>query len=52
MTYILVDVETEGPIPADYSMICFGAIIVDGEKQFILMIPSMMSGEMQKHCFI
>ena len=29
MTYILVDVETDGPIPADYSMICFGAIIVD-----------------------
>jgi DNA polymerase III alpha subunit (gram-positive type) len=29
MTYIMVDVETDGPIPADYSMICFGAIIVD-----------------------
>jgi len=29
MTYILVDVETDGPIPADYSMTCFGAIIVD-----------------------
>src|SRR5215208_944906 len=31
MTYIMVDVETDGPIPADYSMICFGAIIVDQE---------------------
>jgi DNA polymerase III alpha subunit (gram-positive type) len=29
MTYIMVDVETDGPIPADYSMICFAAIVVD-----------------------
>src|SRR5687767_14618701 len=29
MMYIMVDVETDGPIPADYSMICFGAIVVD-----------------------
>jgi DNA polymerase III epsilon subunit-like protein len=29
MSYIMVDVETDGPIPADYSMICFGAIVVD-----------------------
>lgn len=29
MVYIMVDVETDGPIPADYSMICFGAVIVD-----------------------
>ena len=29
MTYIMVDVEADGPIPADYSMICFGAVIVD-----------------------
>ncbi len=28
MTYIMVDVETDGPIPADFSMICFGAVIV------------------------
>jgi len=25
----MVDVESDGPIPADYSMICFGAIIVE-----------------------
>ncbi len=25
----MVDIETDGPIPGDYSMICFGAIIVD-----------------------
>jgi hypothetical protein len=31
MTYIMVDVESDGPIPADYSMICFGAIVVDDE---------------------
>ena len=29
MTYITVDVEADGPIPSDYSMICFGAIIVE-----------------------
>jgi DNA polymerase III alpha subunit (gram-positive type) len=31
MTYIMVDVESDGPIPADYSMICFGAMIVDAQ---------------------
>lgn len=25
----MVDVEADGPIPADYSMICFGAVIVE-----------------------
>jgi DNA polymerase III epsilon subunit-like protein len=25
----MVDIESDGPIPGDYSMICFGAIIVD-----------------------
>lgn len=25
----MVDVETDGPIPADYSMICFGAVMID-----------------------
>jgi DNA polymerase III alpha subunit (gram-positive type) len=29
MSYIMVDIETDGPIPVDYSMICFGAVIVD-----------------------
>lgn len=29
MSYIMVDVETDGPIPPDYSMICFGAVVVD-----------------------
>src|SRR5574341_1021420 len=29
MTYVMVDVEADGPIPSDYSMICFGAVIVD-----------------------
>jgi hypothetical protein len=31
MSYIMVDIESDGPIPGDYSMICFGAIIVDNE---------------------
>lgn len=29
MSYIMVDVESDGPIPGDYSMISFGAVIVD-----------------------
>lgn len=29
MSYIMVDVEADGPIPGDYSMISFGAVIVD-----------------------
>lgn len=28
MSYIMVDVESDGPIPGDYSMICFGAVLV------------------------
>ena len=28
MTYIMVDVEADGPIPGDYSMVCFGAVVV------------------------
>ena len=27
--YIMVDVESDGPIPGDYSMVCFGAVIVE-----------------------
>jgi hypothetical protein len=29
MSYIIVDVEADGPIPGDYSMISFGAVLVD-----------------------
>lgn len=29
MTYIMVDIEADGPIPGDYSMICFGAVVVE-----------------------
>jgi hypothetical protein len=29
MSYIMVDIEADGPIPGDYSMICFGAVIVE-----------------------
>ena len=25
MTYVMVDIESDGPIPGDYSMVCFGA---------------------------
>lgn len=29
MSFIMVDIESDGPIPGDYSMISFGAVIVD-----------------------
>lgn len=29
--YIVVDVEADGPIPGPYSMVCFGAVIVDNQ---------------------
>ena len=29
MPYVMVDVEADGPIPGDYSMVCFGAVIVE-----------------------
>lgn len=29
MSYVVVDVEADGEIPHKYSMVCFGAIIVD-----------------------
>jgi hypothetical protein len=31
MSYIMVDIEADGPIPGDYSMISFAAIVVDPE---------------------
>lgn len=29
MPWIMVDVEADGPCPADYSMVCFGAVVVE-----------------------
>lgn len=29
--FIMVDVESDGPIPGDYSMVCFGAVIIEPE---------------------
>jgi len=29
MSFIMVDIESDGPIPGDYSMVCFGAVIVE-----------------------
>jgi len=31
MSYIMVDIESDGPIPGDYSMISIGAVIVEKE---------------------
>ncbi|MBW8684551.1 3'-5' exonuclease family protein [Chitinophaga rhizophila] len=33
MAYIMVDVESDGPIPGDYSMISFGAVLVDQQLE-------------------
>jgi len=27
--YIMVDIESDGPIPGDFSMVCFGAVVVE-----------------------
>jgi len=29
MPYFMVDIESDGPIPGDYSMVCLGAVIVE-----------------------
>src|SRR5438034_7098484 len=29
MSCVVVDVESDGPIPAEFSMVCFGAVIFD-----------------------
>lgn len=29
MSYIIVDVEADGPIPAEFSIVCFGAVVFD-----------------------
>ena len=29
MSYVMVDIEADGPIPGDYSMVSLGAVIVD-----------------------
>lgn len=29
MAYIMVDIEADGPNPSDYSMVCFGAVVVE-----------------------
>ena len=29
MSYVMIDVESDGPIPGDYSMISFGAVLVN-----------------------
>ncbi len=29
MRYVMVDVESDGPIPGDFSMICLGAVVVE-----------------------
>lgn len=31
MNYVMVDVEADGPSPGDYSMVCFGAVVVEPE---------------------
>jgi hypothetical protein len=33
VSWIMVDVEADGPIPGDYSMIEIGAVLVDVDRQ-------------------
>ena len=33
MAYVMVDIESDGPIPGDYSMVSFGAVIVESGLQ-------------------
>ena len=33
MSYIMVDIESDGPIPGDYSMISFGALLKINKTQ-------------------
>ena len=33
MSFVIVDVESDGPIPAEYSMVCFGAVLFDDLRQ-------------------
>lgn len=33
MTWFIVDVESDGPIPSDYSMVSFGAVRLDTDLQ-------------------
>ena len=33
MGYIMVDIEADGPIPGDHSMVCFGAVVVEPALQ-------------------
>jgi DNA polymerase III epsilon subunit-like protein len=41
MSYIMVDVEADGPIPGDYSMISFGAVVVEAS------LPKTFYGELK-----
>jgi len=37
MSWIMVDIEADGPIPGDYSMISFGAVVVEPGLERTLM---------------
>ncbi len=34
MSLVMVDIESDGPVPGDYSMICFAAMIVEPSMSF------------------
>ena len=33
MSFVIVDVESDGPIPAEFSMVCFGAVLFDDKLE-------------------
>ena len=45
MSYVMVDIEADGPIPGDYSMVCFGAVVGPARQdlQLLFRTPSSLA---------
>ncbi len=43
MPYIMIDIESDGPIPGDYSMISIGAVVVDEKLDKTFYMASFMT---------
>ena len=53
MAYIMVDVESDGPIPGDYSMICFAAVVVEEplDRSFYARLKPISQAEMEARIY-
>jgi hypothetical protein len=51
MSYFMIDVETDGPIPGDYSMISIGAVVVEPSltKTFMVNYTLFLISGIQRH---